>query len=71
MPIDLKSIRQQLDLTQQALATRLGVSARTIARWESGGAMHWIYTLKLDGIIKEHQTAVEVVNGHETQAGTP
>lgn len=71
MPIDLKSIRQQLDLTQQALATRLGVSARTIARWESGGAMHWIYTRKLDGIIKEHQTAVEVVHANETQAGTP
>ena len=32
----VKNIRQQLNLSQQALADRLGVSFSTINRWENG-----------------------------------
>ena len=32
----LKSYRDNLGLTQQALATRLGVSSITVSRWETG-----------------------------------
>lgn len=69
MGVDLKQIRLSLGLTQQALATRLSVSSRTISRWESGGVMHWIYTLKLDGIIQEHHAHAEMENtdAHEAQ----
>lgn len=35
-PVELKRIRRQLGLTQQALAERLGVDRTTVARWETG-----------------------------------
>lgn len=36
MSVDIKDIRERLDLTQEELAHKLGVSWITIARWESG-----------------------------------
>ncbi len=56
---DLKTIRELLGLSQQELADKLNVSARTIARWEAGGVMHWIYTHRLDALVAVHQTHVE------------
>lgn len=34
--IDIKALRKQLGLTQEELAKRLGVHARTVQNWESG-----------------------------------
>jgi len=34
--VDIKSIRQQLRLTQEEFAQKLGVAWGTVARWESG-----------------------------------
>ncbi len=39
IPPTLQAIRAKLDLTQQQLADRLGVSVVTVNRWEGGGAM--------------------------------
>ncbi len=35
-PTEVRSYREQLDLTQQELATRLGRTRRTVIRWENG-----------------------------------
>ena len=35
-PNELKAIRQRLDLTQAALASKLGVTREAVARWETG-----------------------------------
>ena len=35
MEIDIKKVRQQLKLTQEELANKLGVSFTTINRWEN------------------------------------
>ena len=35
-PIDVKQIRDALELTQEQLAHRLGVSYPTVNRWENG-----------------------------------
>jgi type I restriction enzyme M protein len=37
LPLLLRSIRAKLDLTQEQLAERLGVSFATVNRWEGGG----------------------------------
>lgn len=35
----LKTLRQEKELTQEQLAERLQVSARTVSRWETGGSL--------------------------------
>ena len=35
----LKQYRRDKNLTQQELADRLGVSSKTVSRWESGGSL--------------------------------
>ena len=35
-PVEVRTYREQLDLTQEELATRLGRTRRTVLRWESG-----------------------------------
>ena len=37
-PEEIRISREELGLTQEALATALGVTADTVARWESGAA---------------------------------
>ena len=60
----LKDIRQQHQLTQEALAERLNVSRSAIARWESGKGIPDIgnliaisreFDLSLDQLIKEDE----------------
>lgn len=36
---DIKQIRETLNLTQEELALKLGVSSRTVQNWESGGTI--------------------------------
>src|SRR5690606_36708218 len=38
LPATLRAIRAKLDLTQEQLAERLGVSFATVNRWEGGGS---------------------------------
>ncbi|MFZ5652846.1 MAG: helix-turn-helix domain-containing protein, partial [Pseudomonadota bacterium] len=38
LPATLRAIRARLDLTQEQLAERLGVSFATVNRWEGGGS---------------------------------
>ena len=36
MTVDIKQARKQLNLTQSALAQKLGVSVRSVKYWEAG-----------------------------------
>lgn len=38
LPVTLRAIRAKLNLTQEQLAERLGVSFATVNRWEGGGS---------------------------------
>ena len=54
----LKKYRQQKDLTQEQLAERLGVSNRSVSRWENGRCMPdfsllWDIADKLDVSVSE------------------
>jgi DNA-binding transcriptional regulator YiaG len=35
-PIELRAIRAKLQLTQRGLASKVGVTPNTVARWEQG-----------------------------------
>ncbi|HDY90152.1 MAG TPA: XRE family transcriptional regulator [bacterium] len=35
MEVDIKALRKKLNLTQEQLAEKIGVSWRTICRWEN------------------------------------
>lgn len=37
-PEEIRASREDLELTQEAFAAALGVTAETVARWESGDA---------------------------------
>ncbi|MBD6616519.1 helix-turn-helix transcriptional regulator [Komarekiella sp. 'clone 1'] len=43
----IRELRQQLDLSQEKFAAKLGVSLRTVNRWENGYAMPSQMALKL------------------------
>lgn len=43
----IREIRQQLDLSQKKFAANLGVSLRTVNRWENGSAVPSQMALKL------------------------
>ncbi|MEH2088033.1 helix-turn-helix domain-containing protein [Nostoc sp.] len=43
----IRELRQQLDLSQEKFAAKLGVSLRTINRWENGSTVPSQMALKL------------------------
>ncbi|RCJ23274.1 transcriptional regulator [Nostoc sp. ATCC 43529] len=43
----IRELRQQLDLSQKKFAANLGVSLRTVNRWENGSAVPSQMALKL------------------------
>ncbi|MEH1858870.1 MAG: helix-turn-helix transcriptional regulator [Nostoc sp.] len=43
----IRQLRQQLDLSQEKFAAKLGVSLRTINRWENGSTVPSQMALKL------------------------
>ncbi|MBE9103694.1 helix-turn-helix domain-containing protein [Nostoc cf. edaphicum LEGE 07299] len=43
----IRQLRQQLDLSQEKFAAKLGVSLRTINRWENGATVPSQMALKL------------------------
>jgi len=51
---DIKSIREKLNLTQEQLAHKLGVSWATVARWERGkGEPSPLARKAIDDLLKE------------------
>ena len=54
MPADeIKALRARLELTQQELAQKLGVSLRTVSRWETGeGEPSRLARLQLERLAK-------------------
>lgn len=57
---ELRQLRLKANLSQVALAEVLGVTRRTICRWESGcGTMHKIYLQRIRTLV---QTPVEVAS---------
>ena len=61
--LGVRAIRDQLGLTQEELATQLGVSKRTIFRWEhpdapGGTVPHRIYLDRMQAMLKD--------KGHDT-----
>lgn len=53
--VDIKKLREQLGLTQEELAVKIGVSIRTVQNWESGGKIPES-TLRLLQLISEDET---------------
>ncbi|MGF2035457.1 MAG: helix-turn-helix domain-containing protein [Nostoc sp. CmiVER01] len=43
----IRELRQQLDLSQEKFAAKLGVSLRTVNRWENGSSVPSQMALKL------------------------
>ncbi|MEH2381525.1 MAG: helix-turn-helix transcriptional regulator [Nostoc sp.] len=43
----IRELRQQLDLSQEKFAAKLGVSVRTVNRWENGSTLPSQMALKL------------------------
>ncbi len=52
--INIRAIRKQLKLTQQGLATMLGVSMSTVANWEAGRSNPSSLALRqLNGLLRK------------------
>jgi transcriptional regulator with XRE-family HTH domain len=61
-----KQMRIRLGLTQQALARVLGVSLRTVVRWEAGSPVHPIFLLRMDRMLSD-DVPQEVTRAQESQ----
>ncbi len=49
---DILTMRQSLGMTQVELATALGVSVRTVCRWEAGtSTVHPIYRERVEALV--------------------
>ena len=58
---DIREIRQNCFLSQEAFAKELGVSFATVNRWESGKTKPTYKTMKLiDGFCKSHSIDFDI-----------
>ena len=55
--MNIREQRKRLGLTQEELAKRLGVTARTVQNWENGGAIPSTTTAKLEAMMAEESRA--------------
>lgn len=58
----LKKLREEIGLSQEGLARKLGTSARTISRWETGDSVpsFTIAQMKaLDALLQEYGKALQ------------
>lgn len=55
-PLNLLSRRKALSLSREALGRKTGFSAKSIARWESGRAIHPEYRRKLERVLLRLET---------------
>jgi DNA-binding transcriptional regulator YiaG len=58
--LDLPAIRARLTLRQEDLAYELGVSTRTISRWELGRRPHRIYEERIIALLKRRIPSARV-----------
>jgi DNA-binding transcriptional regulator YiaG len=62
----LRNLRQSLQMSQAALASRLGVHPVTVARWETGArrvpemAMRFVELIARNNVSNAHQQATNV-----------
>ena len=56
-------IRQELGLSQEALAERLGVDRRTVMRWEHGRVVKRVYIDRLDDMLRRKTLEGAVTTG--------
>lgn len=66
---DIKQIRETLNLTQEELALKLGVSSRTVQNWESGGTIPKTKIRAIEDLIKSCDKSLIRVIGEVTQGG--
>lgn len=69
--IDIKQLREDLGITQELLAKRLGVSTKTISNWEKGGVIpqskyDMILALKTEGTKTEGESLKVEVHKKKT-----
>ena len=51
--MNIKETRRRLGITQNDLASRLGVSVRTVQNWESGGSIPSTTMAKLEAMVAD------------------
>lgn len=71
--LDLPAIRERLKLRQEDLAYELGVSTRTVSRWELGRRPHKIYEERIISLLKRrlpHARIPRMLDREEAGIGT-
>ena len=68
--IDVKKIRKNRGLTQEALALTCGVSTRTVQNWEKGGVIPEVAKKLLSQMAMKHETDSPLTTPHRQQSVT-
>jgi transcriptional regulator with XRE-family HTH domain len=55
LPVRLRAWRKSLDIGKAEAARRLGVSVKSIERWESGKPVHRMALEKIESVISQPQ----------------
>lgn len=63
---ELRRLRESMRISQEAAGSRLGVTAKTVATWEKGGAIRWPNALKLGELYGRDPE--DLVSRHDPQA---